>query len=312
MANGVFRDFDILPDVIGEMLCGGSLCERVLRLFSLCASEIAGGEYSAVCVQGDTASAFAGALAGFLSGVPVVHLEAGMRTYEVRSPFPEEMVRRSIGAMADLHFCTTEIAASHLAREGVSEKSVYTVGNTGEDTLKRFLRSPAVFPKSRKPHILLTLHRRETTDGDFLRLLKALCEGAEHGEYEIVFPIHESPRMKELTKNCVGTGWIRTPPLSPSAFVPTLRDASLVITDSGGVSEESAVLGIPTLVYRRETERTAEWKSGRISLFSREGDPKDEIRRGLSLPRLSPAFHNPSPSKTVADILIRRFYPQKF
>jgi len=141
-------------------------------------------------------------------------------------------------------------------------------------------------------------------------LLSALANGTARGAYEVIFPVHGSPRMGAIAAAFAKTDGFRfTPPLSPALFYPTLCSADLVLTDSGGVSEESAVLGIPTLVFRRETERTQELSHGRLSLFDREKDFVEEIRRGFSLPRHAPRFHLPSPSAAVAKRLTARFFP---
>lgn len=309
MAKDVFRDFGIVPEVIGKITSDNDLSARFSKLFSLCRSEIKKGGYSAICVQGDTLSAYAGALAAFLCGVPVCHLEAGLRTYALRSPFPEEAARRSIAAMTDLHFCTGEIPKENLLREGVDPAAIFTVGNTGEDALRRFQSGKPFRPKSNLPRILVTLHRRETEDERFLRLLDVLSRGAAQKQYEVIFPVHAGPRMRGLTGYPKGKTEITlTPAMSPAVFAPTLLSSDLIITDSGGISEESAVLGIPTLIFRRETERKEQWKAGRISLFDMDGDYDAEIRRGFCLPKHAPSYHDPSPSKTVADILYRTYF----
>ena len=277
LIDGVLAQFDLKPDVdLGLMRPGqraGDLAARaMLGLGEVFAREPA----DIVVVQGDTASAYAAAMAGFHAGVPVAHVEAGLRTGDLASPFPEEGYRKLIGQIAALHFAPTRPARDALRREGVPEHVITVTGNTGIDALLAVdarVRSAAPPPglaalPAGRPMILVTTHRRENQGAP----LAAICEGvariAAHEEAEIVVPVHPSPAVRATVHARIG----RTPhvhlvePLEYPAFVWALRRAALVLTDSGGVQEEAPALGTPVLVLRDTTERPEGVKAGTAML----------------------------------------------
>lgn len=235
---------------VGELLAGlGDAIERIAP--DLCV------------VQGDTASAFAGALAAFYRGIPLAHVEAGLRTYRMRSPFPEEMHRRVITHLADLHFAPTATAKRNLLREGVAEKRVYLTGNTVIDALRHSLVEgvPDSLPQipSGARLLLFTAHRREHWGAplrEMLRALRAIVE--KHADVYAVCPLHPNPVVRaaadEVLAGCARAVVIEPPDLV--TFHHLLSRAYLVLTDSGGIQEETTALGIPTLVMRHATERT--------------------------------------------------------
>lgn len=219
-----------------------------------------------VIVQGDTASAVAGALAGFNRKIPVGHVEAGLRSGNPNSPFPEEMNRRLVSQIATLHFAATEHNQATLLAEGIPAEAIHITGNTVVDalfqTLARTQPGAAIAAlreqvKGRKL-ILLTTHRRENF-GDTMRThLRALRRFAEaHPDLCIVFPVHPNPAVREAAvQELMGCDQIiLTAPMGYADFVHLLADAWLLVSDSGGIQEEAASLGKPILVLRENTER---------------------------------------------------------
>lgn len=221
-----------------------------------------------VLVQGDTATAFAGALAAFYQGVPVGHVEAGLRTGDRRAPFPEEMNRRLITQLADLHFAPTASARDALLREGVPDDRVVVTGNTGIDALL-WMRDrvrdaiPAGVPDwlrdlpADRPVLLVTGHRRESFAGGLDAVCRAVRAVADaEPELVVVFPVHPNPAVREAADVLRGHGRIHLiEPLGYPPFVWLLDRATVVVSDSGGLQEEAPALGTPLLVTREKTER---------------------------------------------------------
>jgi len=222
-----------------------------------------------VIVQGDTTTTLAGALAGFYNRARVGHVEAGLRTGNRRSPFPEETNRLLTTHLADLHFAPTEGARRNLLREGIDPKTIVVTGNTVVDALLR-TRDLASFARgSRAPvssaYILVTTHRRENHGDALLRICDAVRELLERHPLTLVWvPMHPNPRVRDVLSERLG-GHARTllsEPLCYTAFVRALENAALVLTDSGGVQEECTALGKPVLVLREHTERPEAVEAG--------------------------------------------------
>lgn len=228
-----------------------------------------------VVVQGDTNSAAMSALAAFYEGIPVAHVEAGLRTHVRDNPFPEEMNRRLLACLGSLHFAPTRRARDHLLGEGVHPQSVHLVGNTAIDALviarHRLCQLPEEdgtepFSSSGRRLVLITLHRRESVEAD----LAATCEGiarlaASFGDsVDFVLPVHRNPGVRrEIEGRLARTRSVRLiEPVSYFPFVRAMLRAHLIITDSGGIQEEAAFLGIPTLVTRRVSERPEAIEAG--------------------------------------------------
>jgi UDP-N-acetylglucosamine 2-epimerase (non-hydrolysing) len=222
-----------------------------------------------VIVQGDTTTALAAALAAFHRRIPVAHVEAGLRTYCNASPFPEEVNRRAIGLIADLHFAPTAGARDNLAGERLGGRTFVT-GNSGIDALDmvlaRLAREPALADSVEaalppcaggRGEVLVTAHRRESFGAPFSAICAALGELAERDDVEIFFPLHPNPRLRLAAEQAFG-GHARIHLLAPldlPCFVRLLQRARLVLTDSGGVQEEAVALGREVLVLRETTER---------------------------------------------------------
>jgi UDP-N-acetylglucosamine 2-epimerase (non-hydrolysing) len=216
-----------------------------------------------IVVQGDTASAFTGALAAAYAGIPLVHVEAGLRSGDRRMPFPEEAHRRAIAQFADLHCAPTEIAANHLRSEGIDGRNIILCGNTVIDAMQYIRQSvqadqvslPRTSPGRRL--LLLTCHRRESWGAVFSGICCAIRRIAQRDDCEIVFVLHPNPVLANTALNMLGglQNIHLVAPLGYPEFVHLLTQAALVLTDSGGVQEEATALGTPLLVLREKTER---------------------------------------------------------
>ena len=212
-----------------------------------------------VLVQGDTSSAFAGALAAAYSGIPLVHVEAGLRSNNRHMPFPEEAHRRSIANFTSLHCAPTQIAADALLTEGVGAADILQCGNTVIDALqlvRRAVGANDLYPEVGRL-ILLTCHRRESWGEPFRAVCSAARQLANRGDCEIVFVMHPNPELIHIAHEILSDhpGIHLVPPLGYPQFMHLLRRATLVLTDSGGIQEEAAALGTPLLVLRDTTER---------------------------------------------------------
>jgi len=223
-----------------------------------------------VIVQGDTTTAFAASLAAFYRRVKVAHVEAGLRTGNIYSPWPEEMNRRLTGQIASLHFPPTEAAAANLAREGVPRSRVLVTGNTVIDALhavcarldedaplRQELDAMFSWRDRARRLILVTGHRRENFEGGLERVCRALATLARRGDVEIVYPVHLNPEVQRTARAVLADSPAvhLIPPLDYLPFVHLMREADLIVTDSGGIQEEAPGLGKPVLVTRDTTER---------------------------------------------------------
>ena len=233
-----------------------------------------------VLVHGDTSTTFAGALAAFYRQIPVGHVEAGLRTWDKYSPFPEEMNRKLVGDIADLHFCPTPANRENLAREGITD-GVFVTGNTVIDALKTTVRPDYQFATQAlnsldyagKRIILVTCHRRENYGQPMTNIMTALRRLADaFPDVELVYPVHLSPVVREAAgKYLSGHPRIHLiDPLSADEMHNLMARAYLVMTDSGGLQEEAPALGRPVLVLRRETERPEAVQAGTVKLAGTE------------------------------------------
>ena len=234
-----------------------------------------------VLVQGDTTTTFAAAMAAFYAKIPVGHVEAGLRTWNVHSPWPEEMNRKLVGAIADLHFPPTAQSRANLLHEGIDPATVHVTGNTGIDALldavaileadpARTAALDAALPRfdPRRRVVLVTGHRRENFDGGLERVARGVLALAERGDVEVVYPVHLNPVVQEAARAILGghPAIHLVPPLDYLPFVNLMRRSSLIVTDSGGVQEEAPSLGKPVLVTRDTTERPEAVEAGTVEL----------------------------------------------
>jgi len=309
MLDQALNLFDIRPDYdLNVMRPQQSLCSLTSRVLLGLEPVLAKEKPDWVIVQGDTTTAFAGALAGFYAHVPVAHVEAGLRTRSIASPFPEEANRRLITRLAAVHFAPTKRAAANLLAEGVPAETVHVTGNTAIDALYTVLAlqgeassagveaaaaseltgnptspigpaTPATVTSllagagsSRKPAsrmLLVTTHRRENWGKPLEQVYHAILDILEAlPDVWVLFPCHRNPVVREAANRILGAH-LRvklTDPLDYKDFVHALQEATLVLSDSGGVQEEAPALRKPVLVLREETERQEAVEAGTARL----------------------------------------------
>ena len=265
MAEPILRSFDIHPD-IRLTRQGDSLLDFSLGCRAQLEGVLSAGEWATVVVQGDTESAFLGALAGFYNGVPVAHVEAGLRTYNLRRPFPEEGLRQMIGRIARFHFAPTERSRQALLAEGVPAQRVWVTGNTVIDAQQWVCAHRGVRRRaSGRGHLLVTMHRRENWGQDIERVCRAIAVIArEQPDLRVLFPVHLNPVVHgPVHELLAGLPNVKlTAPLDYLDMQQALRDAWIVLTDSGGLQEEAPTFGVPLLVLREETERPEALEAG--------------------------------------------------
>lgn len=241
-----------------------NLSEFAGRALSALAPVVAERKPAAMIVQGDTTSAFVGGMAAFHERIPVAHVEAGLRTDDPLSPFPEEVNRRLVAVLARWHFAPTAAAAANLLRERVPMESITVSGNTAVDAVLAIAqRPPSAEVRARMPErragtrILVTMHRRETQGEEQRALCRMLANLAHDRDVEIVLPMHLNPRVRASVQGELsGHPFVHLlEPADYVTFVQLLRSADIVATDSGGVQEEAPALNIPVLVMRDTTER---------------------------------------------------------
>ncbi|RXH09188.1 UDP-N-acetylglucosamine 2-epimerase (non-hydrolyzing) [Bradyrhizobium guangzhouense] len=288
--TGLRPDFDL--DLMSD---GQSLAEITSRALTGITQVIEGARPDFIVVQGDTTSAMAVAMAAFYKKIRVAHVEAGLRSGNLHSPWPEEANRKIVGTLADIHFAPTPRAQENLLREGVPAKKILITGNTVVDTLMHFsamidretslsktLATSFPFLRDSSKVILVTAHRRENFDGGIEQICDALELLARRDDVQIVYPTHLNPKVLDVVRRRLGaTEQIHLlPPQEYLPFVYLMKRSFLILTDSGGVQEEAPSLGKPVLVMRDNTERPEGVEAGTARLV---GARRDAIVAGASL-----------------------------
>lgn len=234
-----------------------------------------------VAVQGDTTSSFAAALAAFYEQVPVAHIEAGLRTFDPYSPFPEEINRRLTAQLTSLHLAPTPRSRANLIAEGVDPDKITTTGNTVIDALLHVIRCTPPRPDSLLDRlagrriVLITAHRRESWGEPLARCARAIARIARRfGDVMFVLPVHRNPVVRDvlLPRLCHLPNVVITGPLPYDEFALLMQASHVIITDSGGVQEEAPSLGIPVLVMRETTERPEAVEAGTVRLVGTNED----------------------------------------
>jgi UDP-N-acetylglucosamine 2-epimerase len=283
----ILSELSIVPtENLGLMESDQSLASLSARLLRGVQDILCHHRLDILLIQGDTTSVAMSALACFYENIKVGHVEAGLRTHSRRNPFPEEMNRRLVGCLADIHFAPTPLARQNLLREGVPDEAIHVVGNTIVDALL-YARDHLIATLPPDPElqalaaqgrtiVLVTGHRRESFGPD----LAAVCQGvrklatAYADRLEIFYPVHLNPNVQSTVSPLLSS--VRNirliPPLSYLRFLRLMLHSKLIITDSGGVQEEAAVLGIPVLVTRRTCERLEGVESGVAQIVGPDAD----------------------------------------
>ncbi len=282
MLDQVLQLFDITPDVdLNLMQPGQDLTDITCRVIDSMRGVLRQHKPDWIIVQGDTTTTFAGALAAFYEKIPVAHVEAGLRTGNIMSPWPEEMNRRLTSVLAKLHFPPTEGSRQYLLREGYPDEQIHVTGNTVIDALlevvdrirnnkeirAKFDEEFSFLDKSRRL-VLVTGHRRESFGDGFDNICHALNDLSKNDDIEIVYPVHLNPNVREPVNRIIKSNE-RIHLIDPQDYLPfvyLMDRAHLIITDSGGVQEEAPSLGKPVLVLRDVTERPEAVEAGTVKL----------------------------------------------
>ena len=278
MLDQVLALFDIVPDYdLDVMKPNQTLSMITANVLNGIDGVLEREKPDMVLVHGDTSTTFATALACFYHQIPVGHVEAGLRTYNKYSPFPEEINRVLTGHIADLHFAPTQRNKDNLTREGIDEKHIFITGNTVIDTLFEVANKPYVFEDEilsrldfeKKRVVTVTCHRRENLGEYMENIFRAIGRIAkEFPDVEIVYPVHLNPKVKEAAAkhfDCIKNVHLIAP-LTYQPFVNLMAKSYFIITDSGGMQEEAPALGKPVLVVRKETERPEAVEAGTVKL----------------------------------------------
>lgn len=284
MLDQVLNLFDIKPDHdLDIMAAGQTLFDITSRAMMGLDKVLQEEKPDIVLVHGDTTTTFAGALASYYHQTSVGHVEAGLRTYNKYSPFPEEMNRKLTGSIADLHFAPTETSQHNLLSEAVDGEKIFVTGNTVIDALHKTVNDDFQFEDEmlqridfkNKRIVLVTTHRRENLGEPMRHVYQALRSLIEEFEdVEIVFPVHKNPKVREVVNQELG-GLAKVhlvDPLDYEPFANLMHRSHLILTDSGGVQEEAPALGKPVLVLRDTTERPEAVEAGTVKLIGTDKD----------------------------------------
>lgn len=305
MLDQVLSLFHIKPDYdLDIMSQGQTLYDITTKSLLGLKSVLEAEKPDLVLVHGDTTTTFAGALAAYYQQIPVGHVEAGLRTGNMYSPFPEEMNRKLTGAIAAIHFAPTPTAKANLLREHVAEDTIYVTGNTVIDALINTVNPSYQFHNdvlqsidfAHHRIILLTTHRRENLGEPMRHIYKALRQIIEEiPDTEIVFPVHRNPLVRHVVEEeLAGVDRIHLiDPLEYEPFANLMSRSSLVLTDSGGIQEEAPALGKPVLVLRDTTERPEAVQAGTVRLIGTDRDVVyEETKRLLTQQKAYDAMSN--------------------
>ena len=270
MLRQAFADFGLAPDVdLDVMTHDQTLASTSARLFAAFDGLLSQEQPDVVLVQGDTTTVMTASLCSFYRNIPVGHVEAGLRSFDRKAPFPEEVNRRIAGIVADLHFCPTEVSKANLLREGIPEQAIHVTGNTVIDALlfmqKEVRAKPRPFPPAvaaalaeNRRLVLVTGHRRENFGDGFRDICLAIRQLSQrHPDVRFVYPVHLNPHVQKPVYEILGDspGIILCPPQPYKDFVQLMDNSCIILSDSGGIQEEAPTLGKPVLVMREVTER---------------------------------------------------------
>lgn len=283
MLDSVLELFQITPDYdLNLMKPGQTLSQITSGVLHGLEDVLVEAKPDLLLVHGDTSTTFSGALAAFYAQIPVGHVEAGLRTYDRYSPFPEEMNRKMVGALASLHFCPTLRNKENLAREAITE-GVFITGNTVIDALQTTVRTDYRYETeglgeladNGRKKVLITCHRRENYGQPMEEIMSAICTLAlMHPDLDFIYPVHLSAVVQEVAHRYLDDmhNVYLVAPLPPADMHNLMASSHLILTDSGGLQEEAPALGKPVLVLRRETERPEAVEAGTVNVVGVERD----------------------------------------
>ncbi len=280
MLDQVLNFFGIKPDIDLDIMRPNQALAALTARLLLAIDEVLGSEKpDVVLVQGDTTTVMTVALACFYRAIPIGHVEAGLRTWDIRNPFPEEANRVIAGKLAKWHFAPTEGSRQNLLKEGIPDRDILVTGNTVIDALLMTAAKPleiTVALDDSKRLVMVTSHRRENFGEPFRNICRALKVLAERNpNVQFLYPVHPNPNIKDVAYQFLGgiPNFILCEPLDYAPFVEAMKRAHFILTDSGGVQEEAPALGKPVLVLRDETERPEAVEQGVVKLVGPNYDP---------------------------------------
>lgn len=323
MLDQVLDIFQIIPDYdLNIMQKGQTLSDITAKVLKGIEEVIQKENPDIVLVHGDTSTTFAGALAAFYNETDVGHVEAGLRTYNKYSPFPEELNRQFVGNIADIHFAPTEMSRENLLNEGKKEENIIVTGNTAIDALQTTVRddytNDIVEWSAGERLIVLTAHRRENLGEPMRHMFRAIRRIVE--EYEdvkVVYPVHLNPAVVQVAEDVLGgCDKVRLiEPLDVIDFHNMLNKSYLILTDSGGIQEEAPSLGKPVIVLRDTTERPEGVQAGTLKLAGTNEEVlynmiKELLDDKVEYNRMSQAsnpYGDGKASKRIVDEIIRRY-----
>ena len=324
MLDQVINTFDIKPDYdLNIMKQGQTLADVTTRALIGLEKVIKEVKPDIVLVHGDTTTTFAGALAAFYNQVAIGHVEAGLRTDDKYSPYPEEMNRQCVDRMTDLYFAPTEISKNNLLKENISEEKIYVTGNTAIDAMSTTVDEDYVHPdlewiKPDERMILLTAHRRENLGEPMRHIFKAVKRIVdEFSDIKVIYPIHMNPKVREVASEVFdGCDRIRLiEPLEVFDFHNFLNKSYIILTDSGGIQEEAPSLGKPVLVLRDTTERPEGIEAGTLKLVGTDEEVIYEETKKLltyideyeKMSKASNPYGDGHASERIVDAIVKYF-----
>jgi len=324
MLDQVLETFDIKPDYdLNIMKQGQTLGDVTTRALNGVEAVIKECNPDIVLVHGDTTTTFAGALAAFYNQVAIGHVEAGLRTYDKYSPFPEEMNRQMVDCMTDMYFAPTGLSKSNLLKENINEDKIYITGNTAIDAMSTTVDENYTHPeldwiKDNERMILLTAHRRENLGDPMRNIFKAIRRILDENEdIKVIYPIHKNPKVREIA-NEIFEGCNRLKliePLEVFDFHNFQNKSYMILTDSGGIQEEAPSLGKPVLVLRDTTERPEGIEAGTLKLVGTDEEiiyqetkklleDNDEYKK---MSKASNPYGDGHASERIVDAIIKKF-----
>lgn len=323
MLDQVLNVFDIKPEYdLNIMKQGQTLSEITSRVLLGLEEVIKKEKPNIILVHGDTTTTFAGALAAFYNSVDIGHVEAGLRTWNKYSPYPEEMNRQMVSCMADINFAPTELSAKNLIEEGKNKENIYITGNTAIDAMKY-----TVNPEYKNElfdwlgdskFILLTAHRRENLGEPMYNIFRAVKRVVEENpDVKVIYPIHMNPKIREIANTVIGDNdRIKIiEPLEVIDFHNFINRSYLILTDSGGIQEEAPSLGKPVLVLRDTTERPEGIDAGTLKLVGTDEEKiYDETTKLLTnqvvydtMSKASNPYGDGHASERIVDAIINKY-----
>lgn len=323
MLDQVLETFEIKPDFdLNIMKPGQTLSDITSRALKGVEEVIREVHPDIVLVHGDTTTTFAGALAAFYNQVDIGHVEAGLRTWNKYSPYPEEMNRQMVGVMADMHFAPTENSKNSLLKEGKKPETIYVTGNTAIDALKTTVNKEYTNPifdwLGNDRLILLTAHRRENLGEPMRHMFKAIKRIVdEFDDVKVIYPVHLNPKVRMVADEILGNdSKVKLiEPLEVIDFHNFINRSYLILTDSGGIQEEAPSLGKPVLVLRDTTERPEGIKAGTLKLAGTNEQTiytlTKELLTNVEIYEKMSSASNPygdgKASKRIADAIIEKY-----